>query len=62
MMAGMSEMKVLIVKGLGTQLYPIGFLPRPAETKLRGLIAVTNVDQIEDQAVDQRLSGVSQSV
>ena len=61
-MAGMSEMKVLIIKGLGTQLYPIGFLPRPAETKLRGLIVVTDVDRIEDRVVDQRLSGVSQSV
>jgi hypothetical protein len=62
MMAGMPEMKVLIVKGLGTRLYPIGFLPRPAETKLRGLIAVTDVDRTEDRAVDQRLSRVSQSV
>ena len=43
MMAGMSEMKVLIVKCLGSRLYPIGFLPRLAETKLRGLVAVTDV-------------------
>ncbi len=59
MMARMSEMKALIVKGLGSRLYPIDFLPRPAKTKLRGLIAMTNVDRIEDQAVDQRLSGLS---
>ena len=58
-MAGMSEMKVLILMGLGSRLYPIDFLPRLAETKLRGPIAVTDVDRIEDQAVDQRLSGVS---
>ena len=50
------------MKVLGTRLYPIEFLPRLAETKLRGPIAVTDVDWIEDQAVDQRLSGVSQSV
>lgn len=62
MMAGMSEMKVLIVKGLRTRLYPIGFLPRPAKTKLRGLIIMTDIDRTEDQTIDQRLSGVSQSV
>ena len=54
-------MKVLVVKGLGSRLYPIDFLPRPAETKLRGLIAVTDVGRVEDQAVDQQLSGVSRS-
>lgn len=52
MMAEMSGMKVLIVKGFGTRLYPISFLPRPAEIKLRDLIAVTDVDRIEDQVVD----------
>jgi hypothetical protein len=61
-MAGMSEIKVLIVKCLESRLYPIGFLPHLAEPKLQGLIAITDVDRIEDQAVDQRLSGVSQSV
>jgi hypothetical protein len=61
-MTGMSEMKVLIVNCLGSRLYPVGFLLHLAETKLRGLVAVTDVDQIEDQAVDQQLSGVSQGV
>jgi hypothetical protein len=51
-------MKVLVVKGLGTRLYPIDFLPL-AEIKLRGPITVTNVDWVEDQAVDQWLSRVS---
>lgn len=59
MMAGMFEM---IVEALGSRLYLMGFLPRPAEIKLRDLIAVTDIDRIEDQAVDQRLSGVSQNV
>lgn len=54
-------MKVLILKGLGSRLCPIDFLPRPAEIKLRGLIGVTDVDRIKDQAVDQQLSGVSRS-
>jgi hypothetical protein len=62
MIDGMSEMKVQILKGLRSRLYPIDFLPRRAKTKLRGLIAVTHVDRIEDQAVDQQLSGVSRSV
>jgi hypothetical protein len=61
-MAGMSEIKVLNINGLRTRLYLIGFLPCPAETKLQGLITMTNVNQIEDQAVDQRLSRVSQSI
>jgi hypothetical protein len=51
-MAEMSEMKVLTVKSLES------CLPRPAETKLRRSIAVTD-NRIEDQPVDQRLSGVS---
>jgi hypothetical protein len=48
MIAGMSEMKVLILKGLGSQLYLIGFLPRLAEIKLRGLIVMTDIDRIKD--------------
>jgi len=35
------------------------FLPRPAVIKHRGLIVVTDVDRIKDQAVDRQLSGVS---
>jgi hypothetical protein len=41
-------MKVLIVKGLRTRLYPIGFLLRPAKTKLRGLIIITDINRTED--------------
>ena len=56
-------MKVQIVKeGLGGRLYLIGFLPRPAETKVRGPIAVIDADGIENRVVYQQLSGVSQSV
>ena len=51
-MAGMSEIKVLIIKCLGSQLYLIGFLPLLAELKLQGLITVTDINWIEDQAVD----------
>jgi hypothetical protein len=47
-MARMSEIKVLIIKCLKSRLYPIGFLHRLAETKLRGLVAVTDIDGIED--------------
>lgn len=43
---------MLIVEGLESQLYPIDFLPRPTKTKLRGLIAIADVNHIEDQAVD----------
>jgi hypothetical protein len=49
-MARMFKIKVLIVKCLKSRLYPI--LPRLAKTKLRGLVAITNINQIEDQAVD----------
>ena len=55
----MSKMEVLIVKGLRSRLYPIDFLPRPAKIKIRRLVTVTDIDQIEDQLVDQRLSGAS---
>jgi hypothetical protein len=41
---------------------PIDFLLRPAETKLRGLIAITNIDCVKDKAVYYRLSGVSRSI
>jgi hypothetical protein len=51
MMAGMSEIQVLIVKCPGGRLYPIDFLPDLAETILRGLVAVADIDRIEDQAV-----------
>jgi len=44
----MSEIKVLIVKCLGSRLHPIGFLPPLAEPKLRGPITITDVDRIED--------------
>lgn len=44
MMAGMSQIKVLILKGLGSRLCPIDFLPYLAVIKLRGLIVVNNVD------------------
>jgi hypothetical protein len=46
----MSEM---IVEALGSRLYPIDFLPHQAETKLQGPIAVTDVNRIEDRAVNQ---------
>ena len=52
----------MVVEALRRRLYPISFLLRSAKTKLRGPIAVTNVDWMEDQAVNQRLSGVFQSV
>jgi hypothetical protein len=55
----MSEMKVLIAKGLENRLYLIDFLPHLAETKPRRLIAVIGVNRIENQPVDRRPSGVS---
>jgi hypothetical protein len=58
MMAGMSETKVLIVKGLENRLYLIDFLPHLAETKPRRPIAVIGVNRIENQPVDRRPGGV----
>jgi hypothetical protein len=45
MMAGMSGM---IVEALGSRLYPIGYLPHPAETKLRDPGTMVDASQIED--------------
>jgi hypothetical protein len=43
----MSKIKVLGVD----YVRPTDFLLRPAETKFRGLIAITNIDCIKDKAV-----------
>jgi hypothetical protein len=59
MVAGLYGM---IVEALGSRLYLIGYLPYLAETKLRDPRAAIDVGWIEDQVVDQRLSGVSQSI
>jgi hypothetical protein len=56
MMARMSRM---IVEAFGRRLYPISYRPHPAKTKRRDPRAMIDVGRIEDQVVNQRLSGAS---
>jgi hypothetical protein len=42
----------MIIEALRNQLYLIGFLPPPAETKLRDSITMTGINRIEDQVVN----------